>query len=160
MQKEAAMDVVGRSVIEMTETNFEHYKDEIIKLWFCGTGKEKCDFIRKNVLKIRNCYDSKISCVDCSEKNKKWIDQPYEETVIEIDWSKVPVDTPVFVNNFDNSVEFRRHLKEYKDDGDCKFICYDDGRSSFTTTDSVNAVSYWFNCRLAREEDIEKYRKK
>jgi hypothetical protein len=144
----------------MAETNFEHYKDEIIKLLFYGTGKEECDFIRKNILKVRNCYDSKISCSDCREKNKKWLDQPYEEPVIEIDWTRVPVDTPVWVNNYDGGVEFRRHFKEYKDDVDCKFICYDDGRSSFTVTNSDITISHWFNCRLAREEDIEKYRKK
>jgi hypothetical protein len=140
----------------MAETNFEHYKDEIIKNYFWGI--DRCEFKKKYILKTGSCRH--LVCSECHPMVREWLDKPYEETVIEIDWSRVPVDTPVFVNNYDGKVEFRRHFKEYKDDVDCKFICYDDGRSSFTVTNSDITVSHWFNCRLAREEDIEKYRKK
>jgi hypothetical protein len=149
-------------VSEMTETNYEHYKDELIKLLFCGTRKEKCDFVRKNVLKIRYCYDLKISCVDCLKKSEKWLNQPYEEPVIEIDWARVPVDTPVYVsNNINPPSKYNdcRYLKIFDKAYDIPFIVWSGGKTSFTSSHENDVVHYQY-CTLARPEDIEKYRKK
>ena len=156
------MDVVGRSVSEMTETNFEHYKDEIIKLLFYGTRKEKCDFIRKNVLKVTQCSAPNIPCEECDERVREWFNQPYEEPVIEIDWSRVPVDTPVYVsNNINPPSKYNdcRYLKIFDKAYDVPFIVWSGGKTSFTSSHE-NDVAHYQYCTLARPEDIEKYRKK
>lgn len=137
------------------ETNFDHYKYEIIAMML-PTSAIRCAFIKKNVLKSVDC--SPITCKECSKKFEEWLKQPYEEPVIEIDWCKVPIDTPVYVSNFHenpNASEYRRYFKEINEEG--KFVCYNNGKTSFTTNDWD--IVNWKYCTLARPEDVEKYKK-
>lgn len=77
------------------ETNAQHYLNDILALYLSrGSG---CNFIIKNILKNSIC--DFVTCSQCADRVKEWLDQPYEEPKIEIDWSKVPVDTPVIVKD-------------------------------------------------------------
>lgn len=135
------------------ETNYVHYKDEIIKgLLTSGS----CKFKKRYILKFGEC--PVISCSECEAKTEKWLDAPYEEPKVEIDWKKVPVDTPVYVSDFnthpdENSIY--RYFSSYFKDRQEPFEVWDEGRASFTTS---KTISYKY-CSLARKEDIEKYKK-
>ena len=135
------------------ETNYEHYKDEIIKTLF---KKDPCGFKKEYILKSENCND--FSCSECEAKIEKWFNAPYEEPEIEIDWEKVPNDTPVYVSDtekFPNKNNFLRHFSAYFKDNDRPFEVWAHGKTSFTTSNVFN-FKY---CSLARKEDIEKYKK-
>lgn len=71
-----------------------------------------CEFKKKNILKIETC--ALIGCNNCNIEVKNWLDQPYEKPKIEIDWSRVPVDTPVLVWNDDLPKEQKDILQNMK----------------------------------------------
>ena len=136
------------------ETNYEHYKDEIIKNLI---QEGSCGFIKEYVLKPGEC-NKDLSCSECDAKVEKWFNAPYEEPKIEIDWEKVPEDTPVYVsdtNVFPNEKDHPRHFSVYFKNNDRPFEVWAEGKTSFTTSKVFN----FRYCSLARKEDVEKYRK-
>lgn len=117
--------------------------------------------IDKRTGEIRTCKG--LDCADClfgSDKlyclagRMNWIDQPVFDPEKDIDWSKVPVDTPVLVWNTD-SEQYRRYFSGIKDG---RFGAYTDGRTSWSSI--TGSIRYWFHCKLCRPEDVEKYIKK
>ena len=138
----------------MAETNYEHYKDEIIK--HCIINRQ-CTFFKKYILNSDSC--SAYDCDYCKKRILNWFDEPYEEPVIEIDWSKVPVDTPVIVEEGYNAKQ-KRYFCKYEND---KIFTFDVGTTSWScpNTKSPNWITAWNTTQvtLAREEDIEKYKK-
>ena len=79
--------------------NREKYADFLIECAIRGVGVA----VTKDG-KLCNCMD--LECgdclfgdpsLDCVEMTRKWADAEYEEP--EIDWSKVPVDTKMYVRN-------------------------------------------------------------
>lgn len=84
------------------ETNYEHYKKEIDELF----AEEVC--IGFNVVTNRVCECDDIdTCSECEfDKNggygcvnkfAMWLVSEYKDSAENVDWSKVPVDTPVLV---------------------------------------------------------------
>lgn len=109
-----------------------------------------------NRLDCKNClfYESN----DCMKAKNEWLDQPTFDWDKDIDWEKVPVDTPVLVN-LNTGKENRRYFfcKE-NDDEPTTYRTFANGRTSWTAGEEEYA--YWPHCKLYRPEDIEKYRKK
>ena len=99
------------------------------------------------------CRDCLFYGIGCNRRKKKWLDQPAFDPEKDIDWSKVPVDTPVIVWNTDE--EYRRYFSGIKDG---RFSVYADGRTSWSST--TGNICSWNHCKLYRPEDVEKYRKK
>ena len=88
--------------------NYEKYKDEIKKY----KGNTLCtDFIMPYILKAENC--GAITCSICHMLQMLWLLEEYEEP--ETDWSKVEVDTPILVRNFDDCDWEKRHFAKYED---------------------------------------------
>lgn len=127
-------------------------------------GKVKNIFARsfavdKRTGKAKTC--SKWDCVnclfyesnDCIKAREDWLDQSVFDPEKDIDWSKVPVDTPVIVWN--TYEEYRRYFSGIKDG---RFSAYSDGRTSWSSI--TGQISYWYHCKLYLPEDVEKYRKK
>ena len=137
------------------ETNYEHYKDEIINAMIYGAV---CEFKRRYIIKSFNCDYENDNCATCDKKTKEWFNAPYEGPKIEIDWEKVPENTPVYVSNSitcPTNINISRHFSAYFKDSDRPFEVWTEGKTSFTTA-GVEVYKY---CSLARKEDIEKYRK-
>ena len=99
------------------------------------------------------CRDCLFYGIGCNRRKKKWLDQPAFDPEKDIDWSKVPVDTPVIVWNTDE--EYRRYFSGIKDG---RFSVYADGRTSWSSI--TGKICYWNHCKLYLQEDVEKYRKK
>lgn len=87
-------------------TNYEKYKDEIIKALFVtgsiGINKETGEFLGCGNL---HCDGDCLFGIDtggmCTlETTQKWLDSAYVESKKEeVDWSKVPIDTKVLVSD-------------------------------------------------------------
>lgn len=135
------------------ETNAQHYLNDILAMYLSGGGR--CNFIRKNILNDSGCCNF-VTCNRCEDRIEEWLNAPYEEPKIEIDWSKVPVDTPVIVKD-SNGEEVKRYFAKYNAGFVFTFDC---GATSWSANDVESARTYpWKIYELAREEDIEKYRK-
>lgn len=134
--------------------NKEKFKDEIFEI-ACNGGTLA---LNRNTGKITSC--SVIHCADCEFKLgvscdnecRAWCNSEYKEP--EIDWSKVPVDTPIYVKPADSYVP-RYFAGKYSND---EVYYFDAGRTSFTSK-GANDKSFISvdMVKLAREEDIEKY---
>ena len=85
---------------------------------------------------------------------RKWLDSEHVE--LEIDWSKVPVDTPVLVRNDENGPFEKRYLNRAKLYSNL-FVTYPNGTTSWS---NEWRLEKWKFCELAREEDKQKYAKR
>ena len=100
------------------------------------------------------CRDCLFCGIGCNRRKKDWLDQPVFDPEKDIDWSKVPVDTPVLVWSSGNCT-YNRYFSGIKDG---RFGTYADGLTSWSSI--TGNIVYWPHCNLYRPEDVEKYRKK
>ena len=104
--------------------NKEKYAKEILDIVCSGND------IGKRNGHLYPC--AKIICSDCEFKSScnedfaKWANSEYKER--EIDWNKVPVDTPVYVWDRNNNT-YKRHFAGYAND---KIIAFTDGATSWS----------------------------
>lgn len=127
-------------------TNYEKYKDDIEKLQSNSIAFDKS----KN--KIVKCMN--IICEDCAFYEKfdncrlnamKWAAEEYKEP--EVDWSKVPVDTPILVSN-DDTNWVRRHFAKVTSLG---IIWVYSGGGTSWTADTNPIIGYKY-AKLAEVE--------
>lgn len=133
-------------------TNYEYYKEQIEKIARMGQKVA----IKKDTNEIVSCVDIVSGCCDdclfggygnCAQKAMAWADAEYIEP--EVDWTKVPVDTPILVS--DNNADWkRRHFAKYKNG---KVYTWYDGLTSFTSYDhDENQMIWWPYAKLAEGE--------
>ena len=126
-------------------TNREKYAEQII------------DMAINNITiavdeKGRPCNCNEIRCADCmlndrpcKEMLKKWSEQEYIEPPV--DWSKVPVDTKVYVRDLDSDPWKPRYFAKFEDG---KIFAWTNGATSFSKN-SVCDSSWWNQGKLAEE---------
>ena len=125
--------------------NYEKYADEIRELK-SGIGVEWCDlFAKPKVLKPfgKTCED--VSCGLCNTLTTLWLLEDYEEP--ETDWSKVEVDTPILVRDYESQEWEARHFAKYEDG---VIYTWDGGSTSWT---SKGNVTEWKYAKLAEGEE-------
>ena len=99
------------------------------------------------------CHDCDFTDVNtCDNELNEWANSEYKE--FEIDWHKVPVDTPVLVWDKDESNKLKGYYAGLKNG---YFMTFDNGATSWSFS---GKTTLWYNCELVREEDIQKYRKR
>lgn len=90
--------------------NYEKYADEIreyIGDYFCT------DFVRPNILKTKHCVN--MNCDVCQMLQTIWLMEEYEEPKEpEVDWSKVEVDTPILVKDYEDEAWGKRYFAKYE----------------------------------------------
>ena len=133
-------------------TNYEKYKSEIEPI--ARMGRKVA--IERSTNKICVCLCTKcVNCLfyvpfnekSCNELALEWADAEYIEP--EVDWSKVPIDTPILVSN--NNVDwYRRHFAKYVDG---EVYVWNYGVTSFTTKD--NKTTLWFYAKLAEVKNYD-----
>ena len=91
--------------------NYEKYANEIKNY----KGNKFCSkFIKPYILKIDNCND--VNCGKCRMLQLLWLLEEYKEPKEpEIDWSKVKVDTPILVKEYEEQDWVKRHFAKYED---------------------------------------------
>ena len=128
-------------------TNYEKYKDIIEKFTDNDVAfdKSKNKIVRCVQIDCDDCafyvdYD------DCKLGAMKWAAEEYKEP--EVDWSKVPVDTPIFVSN-DGTNWVRRHFAKLTSLG--TIWVYSGGGTSWTA-DTTNPIIGYKYAKLAEVE--------
>ena len=129
-------------------TNREKYAEQILDIARSGTRIA----VKKNVMEPVPCQD--IPCADCylrlkngsmcEDACKEWCESEYKEPPI--DWSKVPVDTPILVRDNQDEELYRRHFAKFEDG---IVYAWDDGRTSWSSL-SDEAVD-WKYAKLAED---------
>ena len=118
--------------------NYEKYADEI--KGYNGTHFCK-DFTKQYILKSDDCTN--VGCARCKMLQTIWLMEEYEE----VDWSKVEVDTPILVRDFEGSDWFRRHFAKYENG---TVYAWDGGDTSWSGGD---VMTMWKYAKLAESEE-------
>ena len=124
-------------------TNYEKYKDLVIS---CVLKNSVCGLAYK-AWGNKNCITR--TCKECGEFTAKWLNSE----CVEIDWDKVPVDTPVIIKAKDGLM-FRHFAKYWHG----HVLVYAKGQTSWTNDGETQP---WEpeDIELARNEDAVKYAK-
>ena len=81
-------------------TNYEHYKEQIERIARLGRRvamKVTTDeIVCCGDINCNECLFQGSDVASCSQKAFKWADEEYKEP--EVDWSKIPLDTPVLIS--------------------------------------------------------------
>lgn len=130
--------------------NIEKYKDKLIELGVIDINK----LAIKDGVPYRCSGDS---CDDCDFKNSKngcyiygcceWLFLEYEEP--EVDWSKVKVDTPILVRDYESNKWTKRYFAKFVDG---KVYAWNDGATSWTVLNEYEVTS-WNYAKLAESEE-------
>lgn len=127
-------------------TNREKYAEQIIDIALdsieIAVDKEGklCDC---NVIRCSDCAWSGKS--RCRERFKEWAEQEYVEPTV--DWSKVPVDTKVFVRDSDSESWCPRYFAKFEDG---KIFAWTNGTTSFSAK-GFDDVTWWRQGKLAED---------
>ena len=122
--------------------NYEKYADELKEykgLNFCK------DFVKPNILKSDNCGG--LACGACYMLQTIWLLEDYEEP--ETDWSKVKVDTPILVKEYEESKWTKRYFAKYEDG---VVYAWNNGVTSWTANDDECVIAWRF-AKLAESEE-------
>lgn len=120
--------------------NYEKYKDKVNNCdgeYFCH------DFVKPIILKADEC-DAR--CARCRLIQAIWLMEEYEEP--ETDWSKVAVDTPILVRDFEYEEWRDRYFARYENE---TIYVWSDGRTSWSAYDNSDVTS-WEYVKLAERE--------
>ena len=130
--------------------NKEKYAKEIMDLAL------KHDTVALIDGKVCSCKDA-IDCskcffrsLNCDKNFIEWANSEYKEK--EIDWSKVPVDTPILVWDSDDKNPQKRHFACFEDN---MIYVWSDGRTSHT----INCTTHWKNAKIAEGVDCSEWYK-
>ena len=98
------------------ETNFEHYKDEILEDYVQIIAVVKG---RPTLCYKTNCNDCdfKINQIGCREKAKEWLKQPYRKTPYKLNKFEFDLIQTYRDCNTDCKLSERRTLRELKNKG-------------------------------------------
>lgn len=133
-------------------TNREKYAEQILDIACIG----ELLAIGKNTMKLVSCAD--ILCEDCyfgmdvdkkcGDACKEWCESEYVEP--QIDWIKVPVDTPILVRDSQDDEWLHRHFARFEDG---VVYAWDNGKTSWSLL-SLDKVDWnWKYAKLA-EDDV------
>ena len=127
-------------------TNKEKYAKEILDIACKGdkiavrNGKiTSCDDIL--------CKDCDFGYSDCNGKILKWANSEYVEP--HVDWSKVAVDTPIFVRDSEANEWRKRYFAKYEDN---TVYAWNGGTTSWSTYRSSD-IANWKMAKLAESEE-------
>lgn len=100
--------------------------------------------IRYKIIKVYSCsaFNDIAYKLSCEDREIIWSSE-------NIDWSKVEVDTPIYVGDTPSDVTAARHFAKYENG---RIYAWNNGTTSFTATGS-KTTSSWCYARLAKAEE-------
>ena len=130
-------------------TNFEKYRDEIIKIQKYSAN-DCLDFVIPNVLEPMDFDCDNISCDTCHRLFSVWLLNEYKEPEKpEVDWSKISVDTKIYVKDKEGDKWIKRYFAKYEKG---KVYTWMYGNTSWIS-DGIEIES-WEYAKLAEDEEI------
>jgi hypothetical protein len=134
--------------------NKEKYAKEILDI-VCETGSNPA-IINNAPIKCDDaqCSECKLYyCNSCARGFAEWANSEYKER--EIDWNKVPIDTPIYVwDNLDNSSTYKRYFAGY-DKINNMIIAFDNGGTSWNSITTTK----WDNAKIKEGVDCSEWYK-
>ena len=131
--------------------NYEKYKNELINSNYTSKNGEDVfcdDFVEPKILKPLGKECSDITCSYCRVLTMVWLMDEYKETdEPEIDWSKVSVDTKIYVKDNLYATWSKRYFAKYEKG---EIYAWADGYTSWTTVH----VTPWRYGKLAEDEEV------
>lgn len=138
-------------------TNREKYAEQILDIAcsgdIVGIDKRGMTPIGCRNLNCSSCYfyNFKTKSYDCcGDMRKEWWNEKYTEPPV--DWSKVPVDTPILVKDSKNGEWLHRYFAKYEN-GQVYAWC--DGCTSWSAC-GLYCVMKWEYAKLAEDDNNEK----
>ena len=132
--------------------NKEKYAKEIIDISCNGYG------VAKQNGHLQPCRYTACSKCDfnitlcCPEEIRKWANSEYKEP--EIDWNKVPVDTPIYVWDNNDNRTYKRHFAGYNKLNNM-IIAFDNGGTSWSSVTTTK----WDNAKIKEGIDCSEWYK-
>ena len=133
--------------------NKEKYAKEILDISCDGYG------IAKQNGHLQPCRYTACSKCDfnttlcCPEEIRKWANSEYKEP--EIDWSKVPIDTPIYVWDNNDNRTYKRHFAGYNQVNNMIFA-FDNGGTSWS---SGATTTRWIHAKIKEGIDCSEWYK-
>lgn len=130
--------------------NIEYYKDKLIELGIINPNKlavieEQPHICNVNVM-CDECLFNNYG-FSCYSDALDWLFTEYKEP--EVDWSKVKVDTPILVRNYESNEWIKRYFAEYRSG---EVYAWKYGATSWTANNEY-AVSSWNYAKLAESNE-------
>lgn len=131
-------------------TNREKYTEQILDI-ACGGSCVGVHIktmtpISCDLLDCNECYFSTQDDGDCGIACQEWCNSEYTEPPV--DWSKVPVDTPILVRDKENVTWCNRYFAKFDDN---RIYAWRDGSTSWTASGNYD-VTRWNYAKLAESE--------
>ena len=129
--------------------NKEKYAKEILDIVCSGNdvGKQNGHLYPCANVKCSNCEFNKCN-TSCNEEFAKWVNSEYKER--EIDWSKVPVDTPILITY--SCYTLKRHFAKYYNK---TIYFYPDGTTSWSFNQDSSQLISWDEKNVQIEKGID-----
>ena len=133
--------------------NKEKYAKEILDI-VCqdGVNPAVIDNIPVNCLGTE-CHRCQFYDTYCVGAFVKWANSEYKER--EIDWSKVPVDTPIYVWDNNDNRTYKRHFAGYNKLNNM-IIAFDNGGTSWS---SGATTTRWIHAKIKEGIDCSQWYK-
>ena len=134
--------------------NKEKYAKEILDI-VCqdGTIPAVVNNVPIKCKDVSYCHDCKFYYNDdCINAFIKWVNSEYKER--EIDWSKVPVDTPIYVWDNNDNRTYKRHFAGYNKVNNM-IIAFDNGGTSWSSVTTTE----WNNAKIKEGVDCSEWYK-
>lgn len=131
-------------------TNYEKYRDLIVKSNYSNDPDNTfcTKFVIPKVLESMGKSCSGVKCDQCRMLMSIWLLDEYKETdEPEIDWSKVSVDTKIYVKDNLYATWSKRYFAKYEKG---EIYAWADGYTSWTTVH----VTPWRYGKLAEDEEV------
>lgn len=124
--------------------NREKYAKEIAEI--ACNGKHIAIVAGKPMLCCEASCDTCDIEYDCTRGLKEWANSEYVEP--QVDWSRVPVDTPIYVRYHSSDEWEKKHFAKFENN---YVYAWSDGKTSWSTTNGSTMV--WEHAKLAESED-------
>ena len=142
--------MVGNMKGDNIMLNKEKYAKEILDI-VCqdGTIPAVVNNVSIKCTDALDCYDCKFYYNDdCINAFIKWVNSEYKER--EIDWSKVPVDTPILITY--SCYTLKRHFAKYYNK---TIYFYPDGTTSWSFNQDSSQLISWDEKNVQIEKGID-----
>ena len=141
--------------------NIEKFKNELVRLGVINVDRlgfyqngnltdcnyTHCSNCKKVLMKQANITEEEFFKESCEENILRWLFSEYEEP--EVDWSKVKVDTPILVRNYESGDWTKRYFAKFVDG---KVYAWIGGATSWSADGELDVTS-WNCAKLAERED-------
>ena len=129
--------------------NIEYYKDKLVELGVIDPDRLAVISEQLQVCETVHCCECLFNPYGslCSVDALNWLFSEYKEP--EVDWSKVKVDTPIWVRDDEDGSWMRRYFAKFVDG---KVYAWMDGATSWSANSEYN-VNSWKYAKLAESEE-------